>query len=216
MNPAIDPAIASRLSTPTEHRLSSKDGGLSVVFSWQTDRYAHVIDRDANGAEPSANRQLISIEGTPHDDWPSSAAISQLSTENIDGRPTILGVGCSGTSHFSVSVQLDEPSDGGPTIRFDWAARLAKPLGIESIAKLHSRVHQSKSPLAWLGSTYRLPACGQDDWVIDTIVGTFMNRGDGDGDQPLSLQPTHMKEIRTVTWSYQIKIKESCRERDLD
>ena len=208
-NPAIDPAIAARLSTPTDHRLSNEDGGLSVVFLWRTDRYAHVI-------EATANRHLLSIEGTPNDDWPASAAISQLSTENIDGRPTILGVGCSGTTHFSVSVQLDEACDSGPMIRFDWAARLAKPLGADRIAQLHVQVLPSKAPLAWLGSTYRLPAGGKDDWLIDAIVGTFINRGDGDGDRPLSLQPTHMKEIRTVTWSYQIKIKDPRRERDLD
>lgn len=209
VKPAIDSAIAARMSTPTDHLLSSDGGGLSVVFSWQTDRYAHVI-------EAGVNRRLRSIEGTPDDDWPASAAISQLSTENIDGRPTILGVGCSGTTHFSVSVQLDEPTDGRPTIRFDWAARLSKPLGADRIAQRHAQADASNGPLAWLGNSYRLLACAEDDWLIDTVTGVLINRADGDGGPTLSLQPTRMNEIRTVTWSYQIKIEESRRDGDLD
>lgn len=198
-NPAIDSSITARLSTPADHRLTSEDGGLSVDFSWQSDRYAHVI-------QASADRRLSSIEGTPQDDWPASAAISQLSTESIGGQPTILGVGCCGTTHFSVSVQLDESSDGRPTIRFDWAARLAKALGADRIAERHSPMHASKTALAWLGSTYRMPENDCDDWMIETIVGTLINRGEGD--QPLSLQPARMNEIRTVTWSYKIEIND--------
>lgn len=195
---SIAPAISARVSTPTDHRLGSDAGGLSVVFAWQTDRYAHVITA-------TGERRLISVEGTPQDDWPASAAISQLSTETIDGRPTVLGVGCSGTTHFSVSVQLDEAADGGPVIRFDWAARLAKELSASEIAPPDHLAGQSAEPLAGLGSTYRGAAGGPNDWEIEMIAGTLSTHDRDDGEQRLVLHPTRIDGGRTVEWSYRIK-----------
>ncbi len=195
----IDPAISARTATPADHRLGNDEGGLSVVFSWQTDRYAHVI-------KATGERRLISVEGTPQDDWPASPAISQLSTELIDGRPTVLGVGCSGTTHFSVSVQLDETADGSPLIRFDWAARLAKELSPSEIASQDDHAGQLAEPLAWLGSTYRRPAGGPNDWGIETIADTLSEHDRDDSEQRLVLQPTRIDGGRTVQWSYRVRI----------
>ncbi len=192
---AIDPAIAARMTTPTDHRLGSDDG-LHVVFTWQTDRYAHTI-------YAAGGRQLIGYEGSAQDDWPASAALSQLSTEIIDGRPTILGVGCSGTTHFSVSVQLSDTGGGQPFIQFDWAARLSKPLSAIDIAETPS--DQAEPPLAWLGSTYRLPADYPSDWCIETRGATLLKRAGGESPNRLILQPTRMDQVRTVEWSYRIQ-----------
>lgn len=197
----IAPAGSARVATPTDHRLVSDEGALSVVFSWRTDRYAHVID--AAGQHPMA-----SIEGTPEDDWPPSAAISQLSTEIIDGRPTILGVGCSGTTHFSVSVQLDRAADGRAVIRFDWAARLAKEQSVGEIAASDHHAGSTAPPLAWLGSTYRRRASGPDDWHVETIGGTLSALGRDESDQRWSLHPRRVGGERTVEWSYQIQFND--------
>ncbi|TWT65192.1 hypothetical protein [Allorhodopirellula solitaria] len=195
--PDIDPAAQARPSTPADHRLRTDDGKCSVVFSWCADRYAHVI-------ESTDGSRLLSVEGTPADDWPSSATISQLSTEVIDGRPTVLGVGSSGTTHFSVSVQMELTGNAGPALRFDWAARLARPLSAADIA--NTAASSEKQSLAWLGSTYHSPTGTPAHWNIETIASTSMEQDSDDSRGKLSLQPTSMDDVRTVEWSYRIKI----------
>ncbi len=195
---AIDPAIAARIAIPSDHILTSDDGELRAVFSWRTDRYAHDI-------HAGSDRQLSSIEGTPADVWPASAAISQLSTERIDGRPTILGVGCSGTTHFSVSVQLDDAADGKPEIVFDWAARLAKPLTSSEIATESIQRTASEKSLAWLGSTYHQPTIVDDHWNIVTTQGTRLDHDVAKHNQRLRLGPVQMTALRTVVWSYRVR-----------
>lgn len=194
----MTPASSARVATPTDHRLVSDEGALSVVFFWRTDRYAHVIDA-------AGQRQMASIEGTPEDDWPASAAISQLSTEIIDGQPAVLGVGCSGTTHFSVSVQLDRAADGRAVIRFDWAARLAKEWSAGEIADSDHHAGPTAQPLAWLGSTYRRRAGGPEDWHVKTIDATLSTHGRDESDQRWSLHPRRVGGERTVEWSYQIQ-----------
>jgi hypothetical protein len=168
-------------STPPSHRLSTADEQLAIEFTWQTDRYAHVV-KSVQG------QRLHSIEGTPNEDWPLSPAISQLSTETIDERPTVLGVGCSGTTHYSVSVQIEDDETGQPVIRFDWAARLSRPLTAED----------AKS--AWLGSTYQ--PSEQHDWKIEPLDSAVM-------ETESSIQPVGRVQVRTVQWSYCIGLEDN-------
>lgn len=119
MNPSI--------STPPAHELQTGNGSLQVRFEWQQDRYAHVVRWQSESGEVL---EAHSEEGSSEEDWPASPALQQLSTETIEGVPTILGVGCAGSSHFSVSVQVLETEgsaeDGkaSSVVRFDWAVRM--------------------------------------------------------------------------------------------
>ncbi len=175
MIPQLD-TVTPVPSTPPSHRLSTSDEQLVIEFTWQADRYAHVVKSFEGNLLPS-------IEGTPNEDWPLSPAISQLSTETIDRRPTVLGVGCSGTTHYSVSVQIEDDEAGQPVIRFDWAARLSRPLTAED----------AKS--AWLGSTYQ--PSEQHDWRIEPLVSAMI-------ESKSSIQPVCRVQVRTVQWSYRI------------
>lgn len=99
-----------------------------VRFDWSKDRFDHAIDHN--------KRSLISVvEGDAaeghSESWPASPPIQQLSIESIEDREVALGVGCAGTSHWSLSV---EPVEAG--FRFDWACR-------------------SKESPAFLGTTYQ-------------------------------------------------------------
>lgn len=76
---------------------------------------------------PAVTWLLESIEGTPDDDWPPSPALQELHLEERpDGRRLALLVGMAGTSHWSLSVELD------PVQRralFDVACRVKRPPG---------------------------------------------------------------------------------------
>lgn len=80
----------------------------SVDFAWSEDRFDHSIQLDQT--------KIACKPGITSDSWPDSPPIQQLSIETIEGRDVALGVGCAGTSHWSLSV---EPTDNG--FRFDWA-----------------------------------------------------------------------------------------------
>ena len=82
----------------------------SVHFVWTHDRFDHAIEIDG--------QQIACRNGSGEQAWPESPPIQQLSIESIDGRDVALGVGCAGTSHWSLSV---EPTPEG--FRFDWACR---------------------------------------------------------------------------------------------
>ncbi len=71
------------------------------------------------------------------EDWPASPPIQQLSLELIHDRPTLLGVGQAGKSHWSISVEtaLGELEPGVNALRFDLACR-------------------ARNKPTWLGSTY--------------------------------------------------------------
>lgn len=82
----------------------------TVHFHWTDDRFDHsIFFRDT---------EVASRRGAGEDAWPDSPPIQQLSIESIEGRNVALGVGCAGTSHWSLSV---EPTPNG--FRFDWACR---------------------------------------------------------------------------------------------
>lgn len=88
----------------------------SVHFRWTDDRFDHSICFD--------QAEIECRPGSSKDAWPDSPPIQQLSIESIEGRNVALGVGCAGTSHWSLSV---EPTSDG--FRFDWACRAKETPG---------------------------------------------------------------------------------------
>lgn len=181
-------------TTPISHRLASGDGRLLISFHWRKDRYDHVIAM-VNGAK---NESLFrSVNGSADEDWPASPAIQQLSTETIEGKPTILGVGCCGTSHFSVSVQEGTDPNGNQSIRFDWAVRLSKELDEATMATIEG---------FWLGTTYK-PATRRGDgpkkvWrFLCQDNSSFENVREGENTLN-RIGPKLVAGERTVQWSY--------------
>jgi len=88
------------------HRLHNA----TVQFHWSGDRYDHAVRLgDAEQRTVDEHRDA---------DWPDCPPLQQLSIESIADRDVALGVGCAGTSHWSVSI---EPTESG--FRFDWACR---------------------------------------------------------------------------------------------
>ncbi|WP_147867120.1 hypothetical protein [Stieleria maiorica] len=115
---------ASPLSLPHPDRLGR------VLFQWDADRFEHAIEFGAD--------RIACRSGADGLAWPDSPPIQQLSIESIEGREVALGVGCAGTSHWSLSV---EPTPDG--FRFDWACRVKetpKQLGTSYDASAAMRV----------------------------------------------------------------------------
>jgi hypothetical protein len=114
----------------SESTLRLTAGAAAVVFAWAGDRWRHVVTV-ADGV------YLVSLEGPadPAGDprWPASPVFTEVSRVEVAGRPAILGVGCSGRSHFSASVTVHPTVPD--TLLFEVACRL-------------------QEPPAWIGSTY--------------------------------------------------------------
>lgn len=103
-------------------------GGTAVVFSWDGDRWRHVVITPGG-------RAFESIDATESDDprWPASPPLVEVSSVQTDRGPAILAVGRAGRSHFSASI-VPQPSTPD-TLLFEIACRL------------------QETP-AWLGSSY--------------------------------------------------------------
>ncbi|NND98804.1 MAG: hypothetical protein HKN47_15905 [Pirellulaceae bacterium] len=111
--------------SPPSVTVASADGLLRVEFHWNGDRYGHRF------VLPDG-QTVASVEGDAESAWPPSPPLQQLSLEEINGAPVVLGVGAAGTSHWSISVEQREQG-----LRFDFACR-------------------SKSPVGWIGCSYRI------------------------------------------------------------
>ncbi|MEO1618659.1 MAG: hypothetical protein AAFV88_22610 [Planctomycetota bacterium] len=81
-----------------------------VRFRWASDRYVHEID--------AGGQSLSTFESDIRPNWPAAPPLQQLSIEAISERPVAFGVGCAGSSHWSVSVESTETG-----FRFDWACK---------------------------------------------------------------------------------------------
>lgn len=93
-------------------------GHLRVRFFWQGDRYAHEVSVRSGDAWLPA---LISVEGSPEQDWPASPPFQSLHIEQRDeGRTLALLVGMAGKSHWSASIEIDDQAD---CLLFDVACR---------------------------------------------------------------------------------------------
>lgn len=113
------------VKTTDDHILEA--AGLRVRFFRSGDRYAHEVYVLEGGRWLSA---LVSVEGSPEEDWPASPPFQSLEIERRGGQAVALLVGMAGTSHWSASAQIDPLV---PCIHFDVAARVrsanAGPLG---------------------------------------------------------------------------------------
>ena len=85
--------------------------GLRLRFQRVGDRIAHTIEQRVETAQrPDSAVELVSVEGTSDDDWPSSPPFQSVHVEQRpNGEQVALLVGMAGTSYWSASVQL-EPS----------------------------------------------------------------------------------------------------------
>jgi len=122
-------------TTATQERFLEA-GDLRVRFTWHLDRYAHEISRRAGG---DWQPLLVSVEGSPQDDWPASPPFQSLHIEERDdGRTLALLVGMAGKSHWSASIEIEGPSPAASAcVSFDVACRVPD------------------CPAGLLGSTYR-------------------------------------------------------------
>lgn len=120
-------------------------GELNVEFEKVGDRFLHKVSLKHDG---SWSVVLESIEGTDEDKWPASPPLQQIVAEPIgkDGRMVLLGVGLSGTGHWSISVDENE-ADG---LLMDIACRVSGDHG-------------------FLGSTWRLG----ENWVVSQFEKQF-------------------------------------------
>lgn len=181
--------MSSSISTPPAHQLQTENGSLQIRFEWQQDRYAHVVRWQSESGEVVEAR---SVEGSSDQDWPASPALQQLSTETIEGVPTILGVGCAGSSHFSVSVQVlekgngDDSESGSPRVRFDWAVRMTA-----SDAKEH--------PVADLGTQY-----SAENMLPGSLLGQTQSVRQSGADGGTKFVPDQSAGGRTRQWSYDL------------
>ncbi|KLU07889.1 hypothetical protein RISK_000068 [Rhodopirellula islandica] len=179
----------SSISTPPAHQLQTENGSLQIRFEWQQDRYAHVVRWQSESGEVCEAR---SEEGSSDQDWPASPALQQLSTETIEGVPTILGVGCAGSSHFSVSVQVLETGGTAadenplPAVRFDWAVRMSA-----AAAKEH--------PDADLGTKYTA-----EKMLASSLHGQTETVCDPTSDGGSRFVPDPSGGGRTRQWSYDL------------
>ncbi|MEZ6094163.1 MAG: hypothetical protein R3C03_07970 [Pirellulaceae bacterium] len=184
-----------------ELAISNRDVGLAwnVRFSRNGDAFEHAvhIGEQSVGHNPN-NRQL---------DWLTSLAamhapaLQQLHEQEISGRPVIMGVGMSGTCHWSACVACD-PKQTSKLV-FEWAVRsknlfdrklassyrLAKALEIDVIGRESVRICDS------LGLVLDLQAMNAGfEWMPNC--------------QRLDVQPIWPQRpgIQTVTWSYSIQL----------
>ncbi|MDE0736087.1 MAG: hypothetical protein OSB47_09705 [Pirellulaceae bacterium] len=103
--------------------VASDGTGLRVTLEWHQDRYHHYIER-VTGDLVTRLAESPQLNMTPGD--PEQPVLQQLAVESrgID-RYVALGVGMSGQSHWSMSIETVPESR---TIIFDIACRLTEPI----------------------------------------------------------------------------------------
>lgn len=117
----------------------------------------------------------------------------------------MLGVGCCGTSHFSVSVQPATDRNGLSAIRFEWAVRLSKELTDADIAAIEG---------LWLGTTY-LAAKSRDPWrpnvayQFEAMDNAVFETSKQETATNYCIRPTQIADLRTIQWSYLVVPKNS-------
>lgn len=149
---------------------------ITLEFRWSVDRFGHRI-------EVAGQTVAESIDGDGGQGWPPSPPLQQLSLEEIDGHPTLLGVGSAGRCHWSVSV-APLPTSVGSGFVFDWACRvkgLAEP-----------------SPDRWLGSRYRIDRRRTDPQIFSPL-GETRHEFDPSGPEVI-LRPPALEA--TTRWRY--------------
>jgi hypothetical protein len=151
---------------------------LVVEFGRCDDRLGHVVS--LVGREGRKLALLESVEGTPHDDWPASPPLQELSIETLsDGRRVAFLVGRAGGSHWSASVEALADRDG---LAFDVACRHGANAG-------------------WLGSRYRLLAELSTSVAVE---GEVVVTAEG---QVMSVRPREPSAAAgTTRWRYLVRV----------
>ncbi len=119
-NPSIDPATTTQfeLYCPLHDQAQ-----LQLQFESVGDVFVHRLSVDSGN---DSCRLLESIE-SPADNGPATPPLQELVNEVHDGRDTLLGVGRSGRSHWSVAFQCSEDGTG---VQADYACRMHTPVQI--------------------------------------------------------------------------------------
>jgi hypothetical protein len=120
------------------------DRVLRVAFSFVAGRFRQTVQLHSSSGELLESWEDDTVSSD--EDWPASPPIQQLSLESINNRPTLLGVGQAGKSHWSISVEAIEraAAETDAAIRFDLACR-------------------TQATPDWLGSTYLKTSNQGDD-----------------------------------------------------
>jgi len=121
--------------------VASTDRRVEVQFVWNHDRYLQRVYIEGQLAGHS-------VEGTVDDAWPVSPPLQQISLQQIDGRPAVLGVGSAGRSHWSLSAVA--------------CAERASAVCLELACRCAGNPE-------FLGSTYQLSTRGNIE-AIDAVV----------------------------------------------
>lgn len=178
---------------PASHRLGPtktlSSGLVSVVFSWQDDRWIHSLHRlGADGRSGPSCWQTAPVSSDVDPEWPSSPPLVELADIPSPQGAAIVGVGKAGKSHYSASI-IAEPGGG---LRFEMACRLgAEP--------------------RWLGSAYTFTGVtGSSPLVIEPLEGMLADFG---AEQRLEIVPRAADDSTrgsaqkgtTLQWSYRVR-----------
>src|SRR5438067_13480407 len=117
---------------------------LRLEFARLNDRYAQRISLIA--ADGAIQPLLESVEGSPHDDWPSSPPLQSLTIETRGDHVVALLVGMAGGSHWSASI---EAVAGKAELIFDIACRHGAKRG--ALGSRYRRVSGAAKELAIRG-----------------------------------------------------------------
>jgi hypothetical protein len=174
---------SERLDVKATGQQVLESGGLRVRFFWRDDRYAHEIAVQEDGRWRVA---LVSVEGSPLEDWPASGPFQSLHVERRDDSAVALLVGMAGKSHWSASCQIDPAA---PRVTFDVACRVRT------------------AEAGFLGSTYR--AC--DDAHARATIEPVGELGPASVERAgaivrLAVAPSPDCEARTIRWGYRVSV----------
>ena len=149
----------------------AEDVGLRTTFVWRNDRYAHVVTL----IEPDGEHRLLeSTEGTPDEPWPPSPAFQQLSVQGKGDQRVAFLVGMSGTSHWSMSVEVSHPQRG---LVFDVACRMnesVESLGSSYLAHGYTAVDQNTA----VGRFGAMRSVIVLDSTVDSATGSLSTSAD--------------------------------------
>ena len=195
----MPPPHSTDRTEPFEKTLTS--GGLELVFSWQLDRWQHMLrTRLPDGTRGDVCLETAPRLATDNPQWPSSPPLVEIAEMQLPQGPALLGVGLAGKSHYSLSVT----SEPGGTLLFEFACRLATPAG-------------------WLGTTYVVREVGRAVPVLIEPVGLAeVSTSGARPDQPqnsriLQISPGSTDDNgkkssergSTVQWGYRLRIAQT-------
>lgn len=180
--------------------------GLSVQSAhFEVDCY-QANDRIGHRIYLGSDLVLSSVEDFTTGDWPKSPPFQQIVSEPLgaDKKPVLLGVGMSGKSHWSASIESDSLSDA---IAFDMACRVAQvPAFLGSTYKLHgswnatvAEANQAVLTDSQSGAVVYLNGIGRVEMSIVERILTIRCEID---------EAMHTRG-KTYRWRYAVSVKES-------